>query len=62
MNLKNRLTNLVKRREGQTLLEYALILCLIVFVLLVVGYAFRETWIAIYWHIYTVIRAWCGCF
>ncbi|HYG58577.1 MAG TPA: hypothetical protein VD902_11015 [Symbiobacteriaceae bacterium] len=62
MTLINWLANRVKRQEGQTLLEYALILCLIVFVLIVVGYAFRETWIAIYWHIYTVIRAWCGCF
>jgi Flp pilus assembly pilin Flp len=51
----------LKTQNGQALLEYALILCLVV---LVVGFSlvfFGELIVEIFVHIYTVIIGWCGC-
>lgn len=51
----------LKGENGQGLIEYALILCLIV---IVVGFTliiFGQSIVAIFVFIYTSLIGWCGC-
>lgn len=57
-----KLANQFKREEGQGLIEYALLLCLIVIVVIGAVFYFFESLTYVFHHVVYWLNYWCACF